>query len=234
MMAMGEWWLRSEKDPRFNSHGTGMVGMFGCPPDATERIRELERELECKAPDDLEVEYMKYRGERMRFIEIDGEKREVRCCEDCPCYDGGFDAGFGDTCKHPRGDGSVAARGGSAWYDEDKHEHRFDDDVPEEYRYGYGCPLREVPKLDPGFLEWFRRPLSKEEKLGYALQMALPVLLEIIAQMDPETKERTVKDLVKIMRMAQMDPEKGPLCTMDQEEAIKRGIEACTVKGAKG
>lgn len=142
MMAMGEWWLRSEKDPRFNSHGTGMVGMFGCPPDATERIRELERELECKAPDDLEVEYMKYRGERMRFIEIDGEKREVRCCEDCPCYDGGFDAGFGDMCKHPRGDGSVAARGGSAWYDEDKHEHRFDDDVPEEYRYGYGCPLR--------------------------------------------------------------------------------------------
>lgn len=62
MMAMGNWWLSSEKDPRFNCCGEGMVGMFGCPPDATRRIRELERDLGCKAPDDLEVGYMKYRG----------------------------------------------------------------------------------------------------------------------------------------------------------------------------
>jgi len=59
MMAKGCWWLRSKADPRFNCKGEGMVGMFTCPPDAERKIKELEEELGCKAPDDLEYSYMK-------------------------------------------------------------------------------------------------------------------------------------------------------------------------------
>lgn len=47
----------------------------------------------------------------MRYIEIDGERYNVSCCDDCPCYDGGLDAGCGDLCKHPLGDEKVAVTG---------------------------------------------------------------------------------------------------------------------------
>lgn len=80
----------------------------------------------------------------MRYIEIDGERYNVSCCDDCPCYDGGLDVGCGDLCKHPLGDEKVAGYGGSRWYDREKHEVLWDDDVPVEYRYGPNCPLREV------------------------------------------------------------------------------------------
>ena len=39
-------------------------------------------------------------SERMRYIEIDGERVEVRSCIDCPCCDEG-DGGYGASCKHP-------------------------------------------------------------------------------------------------------------------------------------
>lgn len=63
----------------------------------------------------------------MRYIEIDGERIEVRGCEDCPCCDMG-DGGYGARCKHP----SVS----ELWCDGT-------------YRYGpflgdAECPLREV------------------------------------------------------------------------------------------
>ena len=53
----GSWWLRSEKDPRWNSGGRGMVGGFMCP----EADREIQRlkELYGEPPDDLEMGAMK-------------------------------------------------------------------------------------------------------------------------------------------------------------------------------
>ena len=36
----------------------------------------------------------------MRFIEIDGIKRNVNYCVQCPCYDDG-DCGYGCHCQHP-------------------------------------------------------------------------------------------------------------------------------------
>lgn len=155
----------------------------------------------------------------MRFIEIDGKRHVVPRCAECSCYDEGDDYYREEGCKHPDGDG-VCAKGGG---------RRFGD--PESY--GPHCPLREVPKLNPGSIEWIRRPFSEEEKLGYMLAFFMPMLLEDIAKMDPETKERIIKNLEEMLRMAQVKPEERPLCTMDQEEAIKRGIEACTVKEEK-
>lgn len=57
----------------------------------------------------------------MRYIEIDGERYDVLSCMECPCYDGG-DMGWGENCKHPKGNGRVC----------DKHND-----------YGPRCPLRE-------------------------------------------------------------------------------------------
>ena len=134
-----------------------------------------------------------------------------------PCYDEGNDYDRYEYCRHPEG-GRCAEGGGLYLKDEEK-------------MYGLDCPLREAPKLDPGVLKWFRRPLSKEEKLGYLLEFLMPMLLEDIAKRDPETKELIIRNLMEIMSVERMNPEERPLCTMDREEAIKRGIEACTVKG---
>lgn len=60
MMAEGTWWLESRSDPRFNCRGEGLVGMFCMPPAAERKMKELEEELGCKAPEDLEFGYMKY------------------------------------------------------------------------------------------------------------------------------------------------------------------------------
>ena len=67
----------------------------------------------------------------MRYIEIDGQRVEVSLCDDCPCYDGG-DGGWGERCKHPKGDGESAPLGG--------YSHG------EDIRYGPNCPLRKVPQ----------------------------------------------------------------------------------------
>lgn len=155
----------------------------------------------------------------MRYIEIDGKRYNVPKCYECPCYDEGNDYDRYEYCRHPEG-GRCAKGGGLYLKDEEK-------------MYGLDCPLREVPKFDPEPLEWVRRPLSEVEKLGYMLGFFMPMLLENIAKMDSETKERITKNLEEMLRMAQVKPEERPLCTMDQEEAIKRGIETCTVKGAK-
>lgn len=179
----------------------------------------------------------------MRHIEIDGKRHDVPCCNNCPCYDGG-DNRYGECCKHPDGDG-ISANSGGIWYDDES-----------DMRYGPKCPLRTKPELAEGGVidpskagdvyldppgsneekeivipEWAHTDLSEKEALGYMLAFSIPMLLEDIAKMDPETKERTIKNLEEMLRMAQMKPEERPLCTMDQEEAIKRGIEACTVKG---
>lgn len=156
----------------------------------------------------------------MRFIEIDGKRYDVPDCGSCLFYDGGDGDYYGESCTHPDGDGVCARWGGSC-----ENGHRKS--------YGPKCPLREAPKFDPESLEWVRRPLSEEEKLGYMLAFFMPMLLENIAKMDPETKERIIKNLEEMLRMAQVKPEERPLCTMDQEEAIKRGIETCTVKEEK-
>lgn len=59
MMAKGYWKVSSKSDPRFDCSGEGLVGMFVCPPDAKKKIEELEKELGCEAPDDLEFFYLK-------------------------------------------------------------------------------------------------------------------------------------------------------------------------------
>lgn len=67
----------------------------------------------------------------MRYIEIDGITYDIDCCYHCPCYDGG-DGGYGETCKHPNGDGESAIDGGCIW--------PWSKDNP---LYGPNCPLRE-------------------------------------------------------------------------------------------
>lgn len=67
----------------------------------------------------------------MRYIEIDGITYDIDCCYHCPCYDGG-DGGYGETCKHPNGDGESAIDGGCNWpWSKDNS------------LYGPNCPLRE-------------------------------------------------------------------------------------------
>ena len=57
----------------------------------------------------------------MRYIEIDGHRVEVRCCEDCPCFADVDYYGNGFNCNHPAGD------------------------IPSECGgFGRNCPLREV------------------------------------------------------------------------------------------
>jgi hypothetical protein len=57
-LKQGTWWLRSEKDPRWNLEGRGLVGLFGKPAAAEEKIEELKK-LYGEPPDDLEFGYMK-------------------------------------------------------------------------------------------------------------------------------------------------------------------------------
>ncbi len=64
VVSEGCWSISSEKDPRFNCSGSGLVGGFRCPSEAEAAIVRKERELGCERPDDLEFSYMKYRGGR--------------------------------------------------------------------------------------------------------------------------------------------------------------------------
>lgn len=54
---MGGWWLRSVKDPRWNSDGRGYIGGFQCS-EASRKIEEL-KEMYGEIPDDLEMGAMK-------------------------------------------------------------------------------------------------------------------------------------------------------------------------------
>lgn len=179
----------------------------------------------------------------MRFIEIDGKRYDVPNCYKCPCYDSADDDGFGHTCKHPDGNG-MAVQWNMGYYADERN-------------YGFKCPLRKKPELAEGGVidpskaggvyldppgsneereivipEWVHIRLEKEI-LGCLIAFCMPRLMEDIAKLDPKEQAQIVKNLEEMMRIAQMKPEERPLCTMDQEEAIKRGIEACTVKGAK-
>lgn len=55
----GSWWTHSQEDPRFDLEGRGLVGGFSPPLEARHAIAAKERELGCKAPDDLEFGYVK-------------------------------------------------------------------------------------------------------------------------------------------------------------------------------
>ena len=58
MLKMGTWWLKSEKDPRWNFEAKGHVGLFGKCQAAIDKEEELKKEL-GEPPDDLEFGYMK-------------------------------------------------------------------------------------------------------------------------------------------------------------------------------
>lgn len=180
----------------------------------------------------------------MRYIEIDGKRYDVPDCGSCLFYDGGDGDYYGESCTHPDGDGVCARWGGSC-----ENGHRKS--------YGPNCPLRTKPELAEGGVidpskagdvyldppgsneekeivipEWVHIHLEKEA-LGCLIAFCMPRLMEDIAKLDPKEQAQIVKNLEEMRRIARMKPEERPLCTMDQEEAIKRGIEACTVKGAK-
>lgn len=61
----------------------------------------------------------------MRFIEIDGIKRNVEYCAQCPCFDGG-DCGYDCHCQHP----AIGCKPCDEWI-------AYDIVMP-------FCPLREV------------------------------------------------------------------------------------------
>jgi len=54
---MGSWWLRSKKDPRWNSEGRGMVSSYYIP-DAEREMERLKKKY-GKPPSDLEMGGMK-------------------------------------------------------------------------------------------------------------------------------------------------------------------------------
>lgn len=54
----GTWWLRSQKDSRWNSSGRIDVGGFAMPQDCKNELEELKKRL-GEPPDDLEWGYMK-------------------------------------------------------------------------------------------------------------------------------------------------------------------------------
>ena len=75
---------------------------------------------------------------KARSIEIDGETYSVCRCADCPCYDGG-DNGYGERCKHPKGDGKCAEVGG--WSKEDCEFGQYNPKA--EDVFGPSCPLKD-------------------------------------------------------------------------------------------
>lgn len=61
----------------------------------------------------------------MKYIEIDGERYNVPCCYDCPCFDE-----YTTHCQHPKNSNGDLERGYMEW---------------EIYEvYVEGCPLKEV------------------------------------------------------------------------------------------
>ena len=55
---MGDWWVRSKKDPRWNCQGRAVVGGFMIPQEAKDAIEKKKSKL-GDPPDDLTAEYMK-------------------------------------------------------------------------------------------------------------------------------------------------------------------------------
>ena len=55
----GDWWLKSQKDPRWNCSGrSNCVGGFVMPQELKDKIEELKEKF-GKPPDDAEWGYMK-------------------------------------------------------------------------------------------------------------------------------------------------------------------------------
>ena len=94
---------------------------------------------------------------KARSIEIDGETYSVCRCADCPCYDGG-DNGYGESCKHPKGDGKCAEVGG--WSKEDCEFGQYNPKA--EDVFGPSCPLKD------GEDEMLRRRKAKPPVLDTA------------------------------------------------------------------
>jgi len=56
----GSWWLRSQKDSRWNINGRGFIVVsIGMHSDAAKFIECKKEELGCDPPDDLEYGCMK-------------------------------------------------------------------------------------------------------------------------------------------------------------------------------
>jgi len=55
----GHWRVWSEKDPRWNKSGGGLVGSFMMPKDAEDWVEQRKKKLGEEPPDDLEFTYMK-------------------------------------------------------------------------------------------------------------------------------------------------------------------------------
>ena len=167
----------------------------------------------------------------MRYTEIDGLWYAVRGCDDCPFFNNGAGFEYLHTCQHP------------AW---NRKEYMTISEFKTHEMCDKLCPLGnfkpgEGEVIDPPgsneekeivIPEWVHICLEKEA-LGCLIAFCMPRLMEDIAKLDPKEQAQIVKNLEEMRRIARMKPEERPLCTMDQEEAIKRGIEACTVKEAK-
>ena len=67
------------------------------------------------------MELVKEEKKKVRYIEIDGMKVEVKCCAVCPCFSEIGRDGRGSWCKHPIGNATVKG----------------------DFGIGTGCPLRE-------------------------------------------------------------------------------------------
>lgn len=67
------------------------------------------------------MELVKEEKKKVRYIEIDGMKVEVKCCAVCPCFSEIDRDGRGSWCKHPIGNATVKG----------------------DFGIGIGCPLRE-------------------------------------------------------------------------------------------
>lgn len=53
----GTWWLRSEKDPRWNAEGHGFVSIYGSE-ELNRKLKELKK-MYGKRPDDLTWGFVK-------------------------------------------------------------------------------------------------------------------------------------------------------------------------------
>jgi hypothetical protein len=58
MLKLGTWFISSKSDPRWNASGKALVGLFGIPDEAKNKVAFLKLEY-GEPPADLEWGYVK-------------------------------------------------------------------------------------------------------------------------------------------------------------------------------
>lgn len=172
----------------------------------------------------------------MKFIEIDGLRYEVRCCDDCPFFNNGASFEYWHTCQHP------------AW---DRMEYMTISEFKTHEMHDKLCPLRDSKPGEGGVIDPTEAGVVSLGPLNNEKEIVIPEhIMEVlgslkvenekprrtmvmddeqkVAMIECEVMERTLSDMADLAEDIELAMETGELVMQGIfMERLKNWINAC-------